>query len=156
MSEHETVVTVRETGKGTFTQEVKAGAHTITTDEPKDVGGLDEGPAPYDLLLMSLGSCTSMTVRMYANQKKWPLERISVKLTHHKETGADNVKRDIITRDITLEGPLDEAQRARLLDIANKCPIHRTLENKPTITSQLTPPAPTATPQGKPPANPGP
>lgn len=137
MSEHERTVTVRETGVGTYTQEVKTGAHTLTTDEPVDVGGLDQGPNPYDMLLGALGSCTSMTIRMYANQKKWPLDRVTVKLTHHKEAGADGIKRDVITRDITLEGKLDEAQRQRLLEIANKCPIHRTLENKPEIISKL-------------------
>lgn len=151
MADHKTVVTVTETGLGTFTQEVKAGAHVWTTDEPEDIGGLDEGPAPYDLLLSALGSCTSMTVRMYANQKKWPLDKISVTLTHHKEDGPDNKKIDVITRDITLTGNLDEVQRARLLDIANKCPIHRTLENKPQIVSKLADPAakpvPPATPK---------
>jgi putative redox protein len=152
MANHERIVTVRETGAGTYTQEVKSGAHTLTTDEPVDVGGLDSGPNPYDMLLASLGSCTSMTVRMYANQKKWPLDRVTVKLTHRKETDPDGKKRDVITRDIMLEGALDEPQRQRLLEIANKCPIHRTLENKPEIISQLVdaPPAP-ATPPIKPP-----
>lgn len=153
MADHVTTVTVKETGEGTYTQEVKFGAHTVTTDEPESVGGLDKGPNPYDMLLGALGSCTSMTVRMYANQKKWPLDKVSVTLTHHKEAGADGVKRDIITRDIKLEGNLDAAQRQRLLEIANKCPIHRTLENKPEIISQLvddTPAAPSASAQ-KPP-----
>jgi uncharacterized OsmC-like protein len=152
MPDHDRTVTVRETGEGTYTQEVKAGAHRLTTDEPTDIGGLDQGPNPYDMLLAALGSCTSMTIRMYANQKKWPLERVTVTLTHHKETGTDGVKRDVITRDITLEGQLDAAQRQRLLEIANKCPIHRTLENKPEIISSLAeaPAAPTA-PVQKPP-----
>lgn len=149
MAQHPTKVTVRETGDGTFTQEVKTGSHLFITDEPEDVGGLDAGPAPYDMLLAALGSCTSMTIRMYANQKKWPLEGVTVELTHRKETGADNIKRDVITREITLEGPLDDAQRQRLLEIANKCPIHKTLESKPEITSTLAP----AKPQGKAPAD---
>ena len=136
MSDKRTV-TVRETGEGTYTQEFKSGAHVITTDEPAEMGGLDKGPNPYDLLLGALGSCTSMTLRMYANQKGWPLERVTVELTHHKEAGADGKKRDIITRDIKLEGALDAAQRARLLEIANKCPIHRTLESAPEIISRL-------------------
>jgi len=154
MSTGKTIVTVTETGVGTYTQEVKAGAHVWTTDEPESVGGLDDGPAPYDLLLSSLGSCTSMTVRMYANQKKWPLEKISVTLTHHKEDGPDNKKIDVITRDIELTGPLDETQRARLLDIANKCPIHRTLENKPTIITGLVPTAPAPQPAAPKPPQP--
>jgi len=148
MADHQTVVTVTETGAGVYTQEIKAGAHVSIADEPEDVGGLDRGPAPYDLLLSSLGACTSMTVRMYANQKKWPLDKISVTLTHHKEAGPDNTKVDVISRDITLTGALDDTQRARLLEIANKCPIHRTLENKPQITSRLVEPsAKTAAPK---------
>ena len=153
MSDDKRTVTVRETGEGTYTQEMKSGPHTITTDEPVEVGGLDKGPNPYDMLLGALGSCTSMTLRMYANQKKWPLDKVTVTLTHHKEAGEGGVKRDVITRDIKLEGALDAAQRARLLEIANKCPIHRTLENKPEIISALvedTPQAPTAAAQ-KPP-----
>ena len=153
MSDDKRTVTVAETGEGTYTQQVTLGAHTITTDEPADIGGLDKGPNPYDMLLGALGSCTSMTLRMYANQKKWPLDKVTVTLTHHKEAGADGRKRDVITRDIKLEGALDAAQRQRLLEIANKCPIHRTLENKPDIISQLvedTPQAP-GTPVQKPP-----
>jgi uncharacterized OsmC-like protein len=152
-----TKVTVRETGDGKFTQEVSAGNHIFIADEPADMGGLDTGPAPYDLLLSALGTCTSMTIRMYADQKKWPLEGVTVALTHEKVTGPDNVKRDVITREISLEGPLDDMQRQRLLEIANKCPIHKTLESKPEIVSHLAaakpaaPPAPKA-PPSKPPA----
>ncbi len=146
-------VTVHETGEGTYTQEVTAGPHIITTDEPVDVGGLDKGPNPYDMLLGALGSCTSMTLRMYANQKKWPLEKVTVSLTHEKVTGADGKKHDVITRDIQLEGPLDAAQRQRLLEIANKCPVHRTLESVPQITTALIDNGPAAaiTPPQKPP-----
>lgn len=144
MSNHPTKVTVRETGQGRFTQEVTAANHSFTADEPEDMGGLDSGPAPYDMLLAALGSCTSMTIRMYADQKKWPLEGVTVEMTHHKETGADNIRRDVITREITLEGPLDDTQRARLLEIANKCPIHKTLESKPDIQSSLAPAKPAA------------
>lgn len=144
MSNHPTKVTVRETGQGRFTQEVTAGGHSFTADEPEDMGGLDSGPAPYDMLLAALGSCTSMTIRMYADQKKWPLEGVTVEMTHRKETGADNIRRDVITREISLEGPLDDTQRARLLEIANKCPIHKTLESKPDIQSSLTPAKPAA------------
>lgn len=137
MTDKTTTVTVSETGEGVFTQQVTASNHAFTTDEPIDIGGLDKGPAPYDLLLAALGSCTSMTLRMYARQKNWPVGKISVQLTHHKETDAEGKKKDIITRVITLEGSLDDAQKARLLEIANKCPVHRTLLGTPFITSSL-------------------
>lgn len=136
---HETTVTVEETRQGLYTQSINTGRHQLIADEPTDIGGLDQGPAPYDLLLASLGACTSMTLRMYANQKKWDLQRVKVKMTHHKEMSADNKKMDIITREITVEGALDEVQRQRLLEIANKCPVHRTLtnESQPVITSRI-------------------
>jgi putative redox protein len=141
MSEHITSVTVTESGSGKFTQDISTtGGHSLKADEPVDVGGLDTGPAPYDLLLAALGACTSMTLRMYATQKQWDLQRVKVELTHRKTVSAANKKEDVITRDITLEGNLDDTQRARLLDIADKCPIHRTLvDNKPTIISKIKP-----------------
>lgn len=134
---HETTVTVTADGKGKFTQSVTAGSHTWTADEPQSMGGLDDGPAPYDMLLGALGACTAMTLRMYADQKKWDLQGVSVTLTHRKEKRADNTVADVITRDISVTGALDDAQRQRLLEIANKCPVHRTLENRPEITSRL-------------------
>ncbi len=137
MTEHKTTVTVQESGAGLYTQDIKAARHSLTADEAVDLGGNDAGPAPYDLLLSSLGACTTMTLRMYANQKKWPLEKTAVTLTHQKETDAAGKKIDVIHRDIRLNGPLDDAQKARLLEIADKCPIHRTLENKPTIITAL-------------------
>lgn len=138
MSAHETVVTVSETKEGLYTQKVEAGHHVFAADEPADLGGLDKGPAPYDFLLTALGACTSMTLRMYANQKKWDLQRVSVRLAHRKETSADGKKTDVITREIAVEGALDEEQRARLLEIADKCPVHRTLtENERRIESKL-------------------
>ncbi len=138
MSDQQTVVTVTETGEGLYTQAVSAGAHRLVADEPADLGGLDKGPAPYDFLLAALGACTSMTLRMYANQKKWDLQKVTVRLTHHKETDAEGKRTDIITRDIGVTGALDETQRARLLEIANKCPVHRTLvENRPQVISAL-------------------
>lgn len=136
--DHPTTVVVAETGAGLYTQSVKTTSHNLTADEPESMGGLNLGPAPYDFLLTALGACTSMTLRMYASQKKWDLKKVTVRLTHQKEDGADGKKIDRITRDITVEGNLDDAQRQRLLEIANKCPVHRTLENHPVISSALT------------------
>ncbi len=127
-------VTVTETGDGLYTQAITDTRHGWTGDEPLATGGRDAGPSPYALLLSSLGACTSITLRMYANQKKWDVTRISVALTHVKENRAD-----IITRTIALEGNLDDTQRQRLLEIADKCPVHRTLteEPRPVINSIL-------------------
>jgi putative redox protein len=131
------VVLVRETGVGKFQQEIVSGAHRFLADEPVAVGGLDSGPSPYNLLLAALGACTAMTVRLYADHKKLPLERVSVRLTHNKIHAQDcedcETKEgmlDRIDRNITLEGPLDVDQRKRLIEIANKCPVHRTLESE--------------------------
>jgi uncharacterized OsmC-like protein len=101
------------------------------------VGGMDSGPGPYDLLLAGLGACTSMTLRLYAEHKRLPLERVSVTLTHGKIHAADcedcetrEGKIDRIERAITIEGDLDADQRKRLMEIADKCPVHRTLESE--------------------------
>ena len=133
----EGTVAVEETGEGTFAQQIAAGAHLLRADEPESVGGLDSGPSPYDLLLAGLGACTSMTLRLYANRKKWPLDKVRVTLRHekiHAEDCADcetsEGKVDRIEREIEISGELDDAQRARLLEIADKCPVHRTLESE--------------------------
>ena len=131
-------VVVRSTGQGRFTQEVLARHHRLLADEPKSVeGALDLGPSPYEYLLAGLGACTSMTLRMYADRKGWPLEGVRVSLDHgriHAEDCSDCAKKegkvDEISRELTLSGPLDEAQRERLLEIADMCPVHRTLENE--------------------------
>ncbi|MGH8708309.1 MAG: bifunctional alpha/beta hydrolase/OsmC family protein [Burkholderiales bacterium] len=130
-------VRVAEAGDGRFAQLVTLGRHRLRADEPASVGGDDSGPSPYDLLLAGLGACTSMTVRMYAAQKKWPLARVTVDLKHDKVHAADCAecetregRIDRIERVLTLDGDLDEAQRARLLEIANKCPVHRTLHSE--------------------------
>ncbi|PWQ93883.1 bifunctional alpha/beta hydrolase/OsmC family protein [Leucothrix arctica] len=109
--------------------------HQILSDEPKSMGGRNLGPTPYDLLLMALGSCTSMTIRMYANHKKIPLEDVNVTLNHeriHTDDCADcegeSGKIERITRDVELKGDLTDAQRKRLIEIADRCPVHRTLE----------------------------
>ncbi len=115
--------------------------HFLRADEPKTYGGSDLGPSPYELLLMSLGACTSMTLRMYANHKKLPLEDVQIRLRHERVHAEDcidcNDKLERITRSIRLVGELDAAQRQRLLEIADRCPVHRTLESDPQIVSEL-------------------
>ncbi len=130
-------VVVEESGEGPFVQSIAAGRHALRADEPPSVGGRDGGPTPYGLLLAALGACTSMTLRMYAGRKEIPLERVTVRLRHAKIHAADCAscatekgKIDRIDREIDLAGPLTEEQRARLLEIADKCPVHRTLENE--------------------------
>ena len=131
------MVVVRETGKGKFEQDVHAGRHHLIADEPVKVGGLDTGPNPYDLLLAALGACTSMTLRLYADQKKLPLRRVEVRLRHDRIYAADCAECetkegliDHIERVISLEGDLDAKQRAKLMEIADKCPVHRTLTSE--------------------------
>lgn len=115
--------------------------HFVRADEPKKYGGSDLGPSPYELLLMSLGACTSMTLRMYANHKKLPLEDVQIRLRHERVHAEDCIdceqKLQRITRSIRLVGDLDAAQRQRLLEIADRCPVHRTLESDPQIVSEL-------------------
>lgn len=112
-------------------QEITAGSHRLIADEPAADGGKDTGPSPYDLLLASLGACTSMTVSMYARRKGWPLADVTVALTHAKIDAPDGTgKFDRIERKLTFAGPLTPEQRARLIEIANKCPIYRTLTSK--------------------------
>lgn len=114
-----------------LTQTVTVRQHTLTADEPVEVGGHEQGPDPYELLLSALGACTSMTVSLYAKRKAWPLEAVTVSLQHEKLPGADGRPKDHIRREVTLHGPLDDEQRARLLDIANRCPVHQTLTRAP-------------------------
>jgi putative redox protein len=130
-------VIVASTGAGPFEQILLDGRHTLHADEPASAGGGDSGPGPYELLLMALGSCTSMTVNLYAARKKWPVEQVIVRLSHsrvHAEDCADceDPKSMIerVDKSVELIGSLDEAQRARLLQIADQCPVHRTLMSK--------------------------
>ena len=127
-----------------FSQSVEAGKHELKSDEPLGVGGTDTGPSPYDLLLAALGSCTSMTVALYARRKQWPLESVAVRLKHSRIHAADcadcETKEgmlDRIEREIVLTGSLTDEQRARLLEIANRCPVHRTLTSEIKIESWL-------------------
>jgi len=131
------LVLVRETHGGKFQQEILSGPHRMLADEPVKLGGLDSGPGPYDYVLAGLGACTSMTIRLYADFKKIPLENVSVRLSHDKihvkdcETCDTKVNMvDHVKRVITLEGPLDAEQRKKLMEIADKCPVHKTLESK--------------------------
>ena len=129
-------VVVRENGQGRYQQEVIVGEHRLLADEPVAVGGADAGPAPLELVMAGLGACTSMTLRMYAERKGLPLSRISVRLSHDKVKVA-GISRERIVRRITLEGDLTGAQRERLLEIANKCPVHKALEQPLVIDSAL-------------------
>ncbi len=122
------------TGSDGYLTEIRASGHALLADEPSSVGGTDLGPTPYDLLAAGLGACTSMTLRMYATRKGWPLEEATVRLTHQKIHARDEkacegreARMDALEREIRLEGPLTGEQRARLMEIADRCPVHRTL-----------------------------
>lgn len=137
-------VIVRETGEnGPYQNEVVIGGRRFFADEPASYGGADTGPDPYAFVTAGLGACTSITMRMYANRKKWPIDRLTVSLDHEKRHADDCVdcgpgdKIDVFTRYIEIEGHLDDAQRARMLEMAVKCPVHRTLENGATVETHL-------------------
>lgn len=138
-------VTVTENGKGPYGQRIAAGQHVLSADEPAPVGH-DTGPSPYDLLLASLGACTSMTLRMYASRKKWPLKSVTVSLRHSRIHAADCAECDTQTghldrveRTIQLVGDLDDEQRQRLLEIADRCPVHRTLHSEIDVRTTMEP-----------------
>ena len=130
---------VRGNAEG-FTQDIAVGPHQLTAEELKDMGGDDEGPTPYDLLLAALGSCTSITVTLYAQRKSWPLQEVITRLRHSRihvtdcaecETEEGTINR--IELDIEFVGPLSSEQRSKLLEIAKKCPVHRTLTSETNI-----------------------
>ncbi|TCP42356.1 bifunctional alpha/beta hydrolase/OsmC family protein [Rhodovulum marinum] len=139
----EGVVRVREADPDGFQQDVTTGRHHLTADEPQAYGGSDRGLSPYGLLAAALGACTSMTIRMYARRKGWPLDGVRVDVTHDKVHAQDAEARsgqkvDRFHRAICLTGDLDDDQRARLRDIADKCPVHQTLERASRIETELT------------------
>lgn len=138
-------VVVAETGQGTFLNHVVVGDHHFLADEPVDIGGFDAGPSPYDILGAALGACTSMTLRLYADRKGLPLDRVTVEVSHAKTHAQDcdaciegaGPLVDRFQRHIVVAGDLDDDQRAALLRIADKCPVHRTLEGTAHISTAL-------------------
>jgi len=134
-------VMVEETGAGAYQVQVAVHGTRFFADEPVDVGGMGSGPSPYELLAAGLGACTCMTIRLYADRKGWPLERARANVRHDKVEG--QTPPDTFTRLIELDGPLDAEQRAKLFEIANKCPVHRTLEGgSRVVTGELAPASP--------------
>jgi uncharacterized OsmC-like protein len=140
-------VVVRSAG-GPFRQEVTVGPHRMVVDEPASVGGSDAGPSPYGMLLAALGSCTAMTLQMYARTKGWPLESVEVRLSHDKIHAKDCAscetkegKLDRIEREVIVGGPLTDDQRKRLAEIADRCPVHRTLASEIHVHTRMTTPA---------------
>jgi len=128
-----------------FRTEVDVAGHHLVVDEPIPVGGTDAGPSPYEMLLAALGSCTAMTLRIYADRRKWPLERVRVTLQHRKVHAEDcaecerkPTKMDVVDRIIALEGALTEEQRTKLLEIAERCPVHQTLRGPIQVNTRVT------------------
>jgi putative redox protein len=132
---------IRETGESVFAVSIDVSGHRIAGDEPVDAGGKNLGPSPYDLLLAALGECTAMTIRWYAQRQKWPLEKVEVRMTHHKrevsgtsEAEGKGGKIDVYSKEITLHGSeLTKEQRDKLIDVAGKCPVQRSLLATPVI-----------------------
>jgi putative redox protein len=134
MADHIASGTVHDSGPGSLKVEITTGGQTFPGDEPVDQGGTGIGPNPYDLLSAALATCTAITMRLYADHKGWPLEHISVNVNHRKETGV--TPPDVFHRSVTLSGPLDDEQRQRLLQIAERCPVHRTLTTSSRIVTE--------------------
>ena len=126
-------VTVNLRSSDGYACDIKAGHHQLIADEPIPLGGTDLGPTPYVYIKAALGACTAMTIRMYAERKQWPLHDAVITLRHSR----DGNKESVFERDIKLVGELDEEQRQRLLDIADRCPVLKTLSHGATILSKL-------------------
>ena len=133
-------------GEAGYSTDLRARTHGWVADEPKRLGGEDLGPSPYEHLLASLGACTAMTLRMYADRKGWPLEGVDLQLRHSRRHAQDladcdecDRRLDVIDRSIQLTGPLDAGQETRLMEIADRCPVHRTLEGGVVIRSEHAP-----------------
>ena len=131
-----------------YLQKISVGPHHLQADELNDLGGNDLGPSPYELLLAALGACIGITLRMYADRKQWPLQTVHVDLSHRKmpieegeENGANSGMVDRIDAGVFVTGDLTEEQRSRLLEIADKCPVHRTLASKVRIQTRMTEPS---------------
>jgi len=141
----EAMVQVAEAGREGYLQDIRIGADLrLKADEPVEAGGAGLGASPYQLLAAGLGACTSMTIRMYARRKGWSLEHVEVAVSHNKIHARDCADcpdgiamADIFNRSIRLDGPLDVGQRARLMEIADRCPVHRTLEGTIRIRTEL-------------------
>jgi len=126
-------VIVKERSGGIYTNDVLTSRHHLYADEPSDLGSADLGPTPYEYLCAALGACTSITLRMYITRKKWSVDTVAVKVSHKKVVIGDLPPKDTFTREVTITGDVDDAQRARIIQIANKCPVHRTLERSSDI-----------------------
>ena len=141
-SDHQVVASLDDADG--FTTEMKVGNHYLTADEPRNYGGQDFGPSPYELLSASLSACTAMTLQMYARRKEWPLEKVEVHTSYGKEHALDGAKClddpkariDTFRREIILSGPLGNDQRKRLLEIASRCPVHRSLSSPTQILNE--------------------
>jgi len=138
------VIVIVRGNAGELREDIEAGQHRLVADEPLEAGGTDTGATPYHLLLAALGACTAITLRMYAQHKGWPLAEVEVRLRHEKIHADDCANcetqdraLDSIEREIVLHGPLDQVQRERLLQIANRCPVHRTLTSEIRISTRL-------------------
>ncbi|HWA70468.1 MAG TPA: OsmC family protein [Rhizomicrobium sp.] len=145
-SDSETTI-VSETGVGKYQVEARAGGAAFLIDEPVSAGGLGSGPNPYNLLSAALGACATMTIRLYANRKGWPLVRVTAAVRHVRPSLN---ARDTFEIDIALDGALDAAQRARLMEIAERCPVHLSLARGSEVRAQLLPPGAAVTPTDSP------
>jgi putative redox protein len=136
---------VAESGEGPYHLDINASGHLLSADEPQSVGGTDRGPTPYDLLCAALGACTTITLRMYANRKELPVTHIETEVDHDKRHAEDSAeaegaakhKIDVFTRRIRIEGDVTDDQRQRMLQIADLCPVHKTLESSSHIETRL-------------------